>query len=200
LNPDWNHYLTASRRLLGVVARCVRDSDGIVLRDRKGRTRTKYYLRRDVWETIQIRLGFNHPAEPGANGNRQSLFRNEFVEEKIKRDRLEKDLAFNSKLFSPAIEQRFQCLTTGFKATRQLTELAEELEQLLERTRAFLIQGIDPETGHRYTREDRRHRQQWESTKPAKPPPAPEELFAHELKATVKAFMNKIRIGPQRKQ
>jgi hypothetical protein len=197
LNADWNHYLTASRRLLGVVVRCVKDSDGNVLRDRKGRTRVKYYLRRDVWETVQTRLGFVHPAEPGAS---QSLSWNEFVEEKIERERLEKNLAFNSKLFNPSVEYKFRSLPTGFKMTSHLTELADELEHLVARARAFLIQGIDPETGHQYAREDRRHRQQWESTKPAKPPPSPEELFSNELKATVKAFMNKIRIGPQRER
>jgi hypothetical protein len=92
-----------SRRLLGVVARCVRDSDGNVLRDRKGRKRIKYYLRRDVWGTIQTRFGFDYPQEPGANGNHQRLFLNEFVEKKIERERLERELAFDSKLFNPSV-------------------------------------------------------------------------------------------------
>ena len=81
LNPGWSNSLTAARRILGVVARRMRITPleelmlsdkakreitprftGVPLRDGKGRPRLAFYLRRDVWETIQARLCRYTPA------------------------------------------------------------------------------------------------------------------------------------------
>jgi hypothetical protein len=85
LSRAWLAHLTAARRILGVVARRMKATrtppeelvlfakakreaepqfHGNLLLDRKGRPRIKYYLRRDVWETVDARLSSIQVALP----------------------------------------------------------------------------------------------------------------------------------------
>lgn len=174
LNPEWNHYyLKASRRLLGIVSRCVRDSSGNILRDSRDRKRIKYYLRRDVWEAIQTRL----------------IFLNESAKS------LEQDTSFDAKLFNLAIEHRFKNLPAGFRLSPEVQELSDELPLLIERTRSFLLKDLDSLTREMFAAEAERNHQRSHRERqpaPAKPPTTPAEVT---VKAFARNVLRKLSVG-----
>jgi hypothetical protein len=106
----WLDALKAARRILGVVTRQAKDERGKVL---KGKLR--YYLRRDVWPTVQSRLGCVD-SQPAVSTEGEELLGFKPLEEiKLEREQFERELDFIDALFSEISEQKFKSLSKGFR-------------------------------------------------------------------------------------
>jgi hypothetical protein len=178
LNCYWHSYLAAARRLLAIVYRSVKDEYGIVLHDKKGRTRNTYFIRHPVWKALQLALGFEIPEtaqsgeEPGQIMSREES------------NRVLAEQKFIDKLFDPRTEIRFRKLPLTFT-------LGPIEEFTLEFDGTIFLHLVKRRLCRDYERLSLPPRPRLGS-RPARktPPPTPQEITVN---AFAKTFLAKIR-------